>query len=505
MTVNAFHFSFVSVTLLVSLLLLLAARLITRYRRLSHIPGPFLAALTDLWRFYHQNQPHGLRTKLLALHSKHGPLVRYGVNSISISTPSAIPQIYGSRAGFVTADSYKVLVGISNGREVPSLVSTADEAKHGAFRRSIASTFTPAGVAPLESRIDTTIRELHSHLVRLAKQNQPIDLAHWTMLFSMDSAARQAFSESRGYLSSGHDTDGTIALIRARFYHWGRWSSWPSLERLIYRNPISILANPACATLFHHVFNNQTLTPRRPPAILHLRLRRAPEPPRQIRHYRLLMSTISGAGDTTATTLTAIFYYLYTHHPALAALRAELDAHTHTTNGGTYGGAGQFPRHSTLKDLPYLGAVIKEAMRLFSSATWPIERLVPEGDMFVDDIRIPAGTSVGVLPAAIHLDTHVYGADAAYFRPERWLEANKEELRQMEAAHMGFSRGRRACLGKEVALMQMKMVVAMVVGQFELEISDPNNAGLQADFSAAVACMHPLWVRVRLRGSTPQY
>lgn len=63
--------------------------------------GPFLARISDLWRAYYQY--NGLpRAKLLQLYEKHGPIIRYGVNSISISDPSAISVIYGSRAGFVT-------------------------------------------------------------------------------------------------------------------------------------------------------------------------------------------------------------------------------------------------------------------------------------------------------------------------------------------------------------------------------------------------------------------
>ena len=218
------------------LLVLILARAAHNSWRLS-IPGPFLASISDLWRFHHQNRGHGLRTKLLDLHQQHGPVVRYGVRSVSISSPDAISRIYGSRAGFITADSYAVLVGISNGKEVPSLVSTADEVKHGALRRSIAGAFTPNGVLPLEQCIDQTMRELRDIL---DQKTGPIDLPMWMSLFSMDSAARQAFGEDRGYLAAGKDVDGSIQLIRDRFNHWGRWSSLPGVESLIYRNAVSI-------------------------------------------------------------------------------------------------------------------------------------------------------------------------------------------------------------------------------------------------------------------------
>jgi hypothetical protein len=76
-------------------------RLTTNWRRLRKAPGPLLAGATDLWRAYHQYNGN-LRHKLIDLHGKHGPIVRYGVVSISISDPEVINVAYGSRAGFVT-------------------------------------------------------------------------------------------------------------------------------------------------------------------------------------------------------------------------------------------------------------------------------------------------------------------------------------------------------------------------------------------------------------------
>jgi len=78
-----------------------ALRLFLNWRKLSSTPGPFLASISDLWRAYYQYNGL-LRGELLRLHKEHGPIVRYGVNSISISDPRAISIIYGSRAGFVT-------------------------------------------------------------------------------------------------------------------------------------------------------------------------------------------------------------------------------------------------------------------------------------------------------------------------------------------------------------------------------------------------------------------
>ena len=204
------------VIVLITPLLLSLTYLITKCIAISpSLPGPFLARFTDLWRAYQQYNGQ-LRSKLTTLHAKHGLVVRYGISSVSVSDPKAIDILYGSRAGFVIADSYQTLVGISNGKEVPSLVSTRDETRHGQLRRSVASAFTVRGSEGYESFVDSTIPDLLD-AVRRSKGGK-FDLPGLLMLYSMDSASRMAFSESLGCLKSGEDVGGSIALIRQTYY-----------------------------------------------------------------------------------------------------------------------------------------------------------------------------------------------------------------------------------------------------------------------------------------------
>lgn len=67
---------------------------------LRHIPGPFLAKFTNLWRLL---DTWGGRLELThqLLHEKYGPAVRIGPNMISLSDPSLIRTIYDSRGTFL--------------------------------------------------------------------------------------------------------------------------------------------------------------------------------------------------------------------------------------------------------------------------------------------------------------------------------------------------------------------------------------------------------------------
>ncbi|KAI0508452.1 cytochrome P450 [Xylaria bambusicola] len=463
---------------------LICARLLINWLRLRKAPGPVLAGSTDLWRAYQQYNGR-LRNAICDLHALHGPIVRYGVRSISISDPEVISVVYGSRAGFTTAHSYDVLIGIQNGKEVPSLVSTRDEARHAALRRSVANSFTPTAVLDYESSIDATIGELLAAVDKKAT----FDLSSMILWYTMDAAARFSFGEPLGCLAAEGDVGGSIQLIRDRFNHWGRWSSLPVFERLIYRNPIAMRLKRAPSSMAAAALSklkSRSLTSiQAQPDLLQKFLNASRDNPRVLDTHGIigmLMSTISGAGDTTATTIVATLYQLLQHPPELEKVEAEL-----------VGLPEVLPAFSDVSKLPYLNAVIKESMRVFPSSTFPIERLVPQGGVTIAGMHFPAGTSIGCLPSAMHRNTKIYGEDAHIFRPERWLTPDKEQLRLMEATHMGFSRGRRVCLGQHVAMMSMKKVIASILLKYKLSLLDPNGM-LDLDFSPAVACLKSLYV-----------
>ena len=73
---------------------------------LNRYPGPFLASLTDWWRFVdvYRRRPEGTH---IALHRKYGSVVRLGPNVLSFSDPEALKTIYGLNKGFI-----KVRAGI---------------------------------------------------------------------------------------------------------------------------------------------------------------------------------------------------------------------------------------------------------------------------------------------------------------------------------------------------------------------------------------------------------
>ncbi len=128
-----------------------------------------------------------------------------------------------------------------------------------------------------------------------------------------------------------------------------------------------------------------------------------------------------------------------------------------------------------LRKLSYLIAVIAESMRLFPSIGFPLERIVPKGGLRIPDGRIvPEGTIVAMNASVLH-HQRVFGHDTDIFRPERWLKGEDENeemangrIKQMRAATFVFRYGRRVCIGKDLALMEIYNFVVRVLRNFEV-------------------------------------
>lgn len=74
---------------------------------LSAIPGPFWAKLSRLWMTKH-SWNGDMSVTMIALHQKHGDLVRTGPNEVSVSDLAAIKTIYGAGTHFRKSDWYSV-------------------------------------------------------------------------------------------------------------------------------------------------------------------------------------------------------------------------------------------------------------------------------------------------------------------------------------------------------------------------------------------------------------
>ncbi|KXT12771.1 hypothetical protein AC579_665, partial [Pseudocercospora musae] len=157
---------------------------------------------------------------------------------------------------------------------------------------------------------------------------------------------------------------------------------------------------------------------------------------------------IFAGSDTTAASLRSIFYHLCKNETAHDKLLAGIDA------ADRMGKLSKPVTFAEAQDLPYFQAVLREALRMHPAVGLLLERLVPKGGAEIGGVFLPEGTIVGASPWVMARDKSVYGEDADVFRPERWLEADGQQLKLMERNDLSFGGGARTCLGKNISVLE---------------------------------------------------
>ncbi|XP_057827264.2 cytochrome P450 CYP72A616 [Cryptomeria japonica] len=133
-------------------------------------------------------------------------------------------------------------------------------------------------------------------------------------------------------------------------------------------------------------------------------------------------------------------------------------------------GKNDFPTADTVNSLKIMGMIFNESMRLYP----PIVTLFrqTEKPMKLGRLTIPAGTQLQIPILAMHHDPSVWGDNVYEFNPERFREGISKAAKHPNA-FMPFSLGPRVCIGQNFAILEAKVVLAMILQRFSFVIS-PN-------------------------------
>ncbi|KAL4957002.1 hypothetical protein BDW69DRAFT_191947 [Aspergillus filifer] len=469
------------------------------YNGLHLYPGPLLARFTNIWRFL---DVRGRRPELthIALHQKHGDIVRLGPNTLSFASPSAIKVMYGLNKGFTKVSHkaqsafYPVQMTVSKAEPLLSLFSTLDESFHATLRRSVSNAFSMTSLVQYEPMVNETIELFLSQTETLfAVPGKECDFARWLQFFAFDVIGSITYSNRHGFIEKNEDIDGIVASLARIFDYAGPIGQMPWLDKVFWKNPIfDILQRWGLADNSHPVavFARDRMGERLAAAgsskqadgegseekhdLLTKFLQASAARPDFMTEKRVLTMAVSMAfagSETTAISLAAVFYYLLKNPDIMSRVRSELD--DAVADGRIQSRPSGLVTWSESQTLPYLDAVIKESFRIFPAAGLLLERVTPDTGIEIDGHFIPGGTIVGCSAWVLHRREEIFGPKVDEFIPERWLDASEEKLRVMNGSMLHFGAGARTCIGKNISLMEIYKLVPSFLRRFEVRLADP--------------------------------
>ncbi|PYI14220.1 cytochrome P450 [Aspergillus violaceofuscus CBS 115571] len=424
------------------------------FHALRRFPGPRLARISALWSLKAAVVNAKWHLRVQELHRQHGTFVRIKPREISIDDPAAIKAIHGPGTSCVKGPFYDL--------NYPnhSLQMTRDKAFHTKRRRLWDRGFSPRALAGYEPFILDHCRVLAEIIESRAPHKQEVN--ELVAAFTWDSMGVLAFGKSFNMLQGAPPSKiqqmkdlGRIAsvlqcaswiaqlvrnapVLRAKNQHWLDWCS----EQLEKRKQMELNHQDLFSYLIEGALANNEGQMKS-------------EIDQDLVYDSEL--TITAGSDTTAATVSALLYLLAQHPDKLQKLQQEVDSSIP---------AGEEVTHAALAGKPWLESCINEGLRMYPSVASGVPRETgPEGLTFAG-VYIPPRTIVSTPTYTIHRDPRNF-VDPDSFVPERW--SSKPEMVLCKEAFKSFSSGKYACAGKQFAIMEMRLVVATIVKNFDLE------------------------------------
>ncbi|KAF0912578.1 hypothetical protein E2562_015268 [Oryza meyeriana var. granulata] len=360
--------------------------------------------------------------------------------------------------------------------------------------------------------------ELHGRLLpllrRAAAEGVAIDLQDALERFAFDNICRVAFDHDPGQLPDGGaraEVDGSTAsgwfadafrdaanLSAGRFRYAvpGFWRVKKALnvgsERRL-RESIAIV----------HDFADRIIRSRREEIsaghekhdLLSRFMASQDESYTEVALRDVVISFLLAGRETTSSALTWFFWLLSSRPDVARRIRDEVAAVRARRGDGDVDRVG-FDLDE-LREMQYVHAAITESMRLYPPV--PVDTVQAQAD----DV-LPDGTAVGAKwfvaynSYAMGRMEAVWGKDAREFRPERWLDAADGTFRpESPFRYVSFHGGPRVCLGKEMAYIQMKSIIACVLRELMLAVDGAYRPRQVTSLTLRMADGLPTRVKVR--------
>ncbi|GME57771.1 hypothetical protein GTA08_BOTSDO13424 [Neofusicoccum parvum] len=481
-----------------TLALILKSILAAAFSPLRSIPGPFLARFTRLWLLRHFLRGDFHKTNI-QLHQRYGPIVRIAPHTYSLSDPAALRPVYGHGSRFTKAAFYDA----SRNPDAPraDLFCARDPAAHAALRRLVARLYSASTVVRMEAGVHGCVGALVARLGEFARgeavagtrgvrgRGVEVDLQFWLQCYAFDVVGAVTVDRRFGFLERGEDGLGLWeALHRSLAYltyvgvvpEWHRWAY--AVKKWTGNNGMAGLFGFAAGEVGKRLQETAMEAAGEEKGgkeveesgedFLAKMVRMHREDPEKFGFSEMMLvcaMNIGAGSDSTSVALSAVMWFLMKHPEVLAKLRAELD----TAAAEGLISATEFLSYQQAQKLPYLQAVISEGLRVHSPPGVPLSREAPKGGAEIAGTFFPEGSVLGMNAWVMHANKDVFGDDAEEYRPERWL-VSKEEIGRMDRSILTWGLGSRTCIGKNIALMEISILIPELVRSFDFRLVRPD-------------------------------
>ncbi|EFJ19087.1 medium chain fatty acid hydroxylase [Selaginella moellendorffii] len=208
----------------------------------------------------------------------------------------------------------------------------------------------------------------------------------------------------------------------------------------------------------------------------------------------IIISFVLAGKDTTSVTL-SWFFWLLSKHPKVEnkIIQEIVDVAERNHEPGR---RMKHFAYSELREMNYLQAALSESLRLYPAV--PFDSKGAKGpDVLPDGSRIEKGTRVTYQIYAMGRMESLWGKDCLEFKPERWLSSTGSFVNESPYKFTAFQAGPRICIGKEMAMLQMKSLVAALLPKFKFEMASDTEPRYSINMTLAIKNGLPVIPRAR--------
>ncbi|KAI5923146.1 cytochrome P450 [Camillea tinctor] len=437
------------------------------FHPLRKYPGPKLWAMTSI-PYVRMSISGEAHRKVLRLHQTYGPVVRVGPNHLAFSHPDAMKELRGHRKNGTGENGKDPIQQFAN----QDSIIGANRSNHARIRKALAHGFSAQAMMAqqpiIKKYVDDMIEKLHRES---AGGTSPVNIVSWLNWTTFDVIGDLAFGESFGCLenSTYHPWVSIIFSSIKNLAYMASIKRLPAIEfllkRLIPRNIATKHAEQRM--LSREKVRKRLATPSERPDFMDAMTRKKGSPGEELSFEELVSNasvlTIAGS-ETTATVLSATTYLLAKNPKVLHKLTEELKTAFTSEN--------EIDLVSVQK-LPYMLAVLDETLRIYPPVPSGSPRMIGEGGDWIVNQYVPAGTVVDIWQWPLYHNP-AYFTQPDDFVPERWLGDPHFANDKLEAVQP-FSVGPRNCIGKNLAYSEMRLILARLVWNFDIQLDSSSD------------------------------